>query len=99
MSLMTISAVSAEDNISQSQGDILKTPHQTFTDLNNTINGNDDEDVYLSDDIVFDNESDSDLRNGIVITRNVTVNGNGHTIDANNHTKIFKVTSNVVSLR
>ena len=33
--------------------------------------------------------------NGIVINRSITINGNGHTINANNQARIFNVTNYV----
>lgn len=66
---------------------------QSFYKLNETINGHDDEDIYLSEDYVF-YDNDSDFRNGIVIDRDVTIYGNGCTINGKNEARIFKVENN-----
>ncbi len=63
----------------------------TFTDLNNTINGNKNSTIYLSNDYKFNNDSDYNLDEGVKITRDLEIYGNGITIDANNMARIFNV--------
>ena len=65
----------------------------TFTDLNNDINGNNDDIVYLDRDYTYDNSTDFRLRNGTVISRAVTIEGNGHTLDGAHIGRIFNVTN------
>ena len=70
---------------------------KTFTDLNNDINGNDDAEIYLNHNYTFDPDFDANFRQGIEISREVTIWGNGHTIDAKSSAAIFSVTkSNVI---
>ena len=70
---------------------------KTFTDLNNAINGNSDSEVYLDNDYNYSSVSDSGFKSGITINRNMTVNGNGHTIDAKKSARIFQVNSSNVT--
>ena len=63
---------------------------KSFTNLNDTINGNSDDYISLDSDYNY-TDDDSDFQHGINITRDVTINGNGHTIDGNNAARIFQV--------
>ncbi|WP_461461547.1 hypothetical protein [Methanobrevibacter sp.] len=63
----------------------------TFTDLNTTINGNTNSTIYLNNNYKFKKDSDSKLENGIDIGRNLTIYGNGVTIDGNKMARIFNV--------
>ena len=89
--------LSNEDIIAADENeDTLKVNEQTFGDLNNTINGNSDHDIYLDSDYKY-SEEDSAFKDGIVIDRDLNVYGNGHTINGSNQARIFKINSgNVV---
>ena len=54
--------------------------------------------LNLSSDFVFDEKFDSDFVNGIVISRPITINGNGHVINANNLSRVFYINSTNVTL-
>lgn len=86
-------------DIDEIQNDELLTEGEakTFSDLNNAINGNSDSEVYLDSDYNYSSVSDSGFKSGITINRNVTVNGNGHTIDAKKSARIFQVNSSNVT--
>ena len=73
------------------------TVRSTFTDLNTTINGNSNSTIYLSnnDYYKYDTASDNELINGIIINRDLTIHGNGATIDGDKIARIFKVENNV----
>ena len=73
------------------------TVRSTFTDLNTTINGNNNSTIYLSnnDYYKYDTASDNELINGIIINRDLTIYGNGATIDGDKIARIFKVENNV----
>ena len=74
--LISISAVSAEGN---------------FTALQDEINLSTDS-IDINQDYVYDNGTDYELKKGIVLNKNdFTINGNGHTIDASNQSRIFDV--------
>ena len=79
-----------ELDLEQNNNDELK-----FTDLNTTINGNSDSTIYLSNNYKYNDDSDSDFKDGIYIDRNLTVYGNGVTIDGNLTARIFKVSTDV----
>ena len=66
----------------------------TFFDLNRTINNDTDAVISLDGDYKFNSTVDSAFVNGIVIDRNVTIEGNGHTIDGNNSARIFYANEN-----
>ena len=63
---------------------------KSFTNLNDAINGNSDDYISLDSDYNY-TDDDFDFQHGINITRDVTINGNGHTIDGNNAARIFQV--------
>ena len=82
---ISISAVSADDgNFTSLQTDIT------------TSTGS----IELTQDYVYDNTTDSELKNGIFIKENnFVVNGNGHTIDGSNQSRIFLITGSNVTLK
>lgn len=72
--------------------DFNQTGSNTFTDLNNEISKNSD--LNITSDYYFDDNTDSNYTKGIVINKNITINGNNHVIDArqgkNFHTQCIK---------
>ena len=70
----------------------------TFWYLNQTINGNTNDTITLDKDYAYNPVSDSAFTGGIEITRSVTINGNGHTIDAKGQARIFNVQGNNVTI-
>ncbi|MEE3489432.1 MAG: peptidoglycan-binding protein [Methanobrevibacter sp.] len=71
----------------------------TFWDLNKTINGNTNDTITLDNDYAYNQTTDSAFTNGIMITRPVTINGNGHTIDAKGKKSVFNVKANDVTIK
>ena len=65
----------------------------TFTKLNETINDNSNSTIYLTNNYKYNNISDSNFQEGISINRNLTIYGNGVTLDGNKMARIFKVTN------
>lgn len=69
----------------------------TFSELNKTINGAEStnngnvKEVQLNQSYKYNSSSDSAFQQGINITSNMTIDGNGNTIDANNESCIFNV--------
>ena len=82
------------DNQDKSRTDETTTDNEdplTFTDLNTTINSNTNSTIYLYNNYKFNKASDSKLENGIDIDRNLTIYGNGVTINGNKMARIFNV--------
>ena len=80
------------------QEDMLKDTPGTFEDLNNTVHDNSIPQggtVDLEKDFTF---SDSDISsvgiNGISISNDITIKGNGYTLNAANNASIFRITNN-----
>ncbi|MBR3155564.1 MAG: hypothetical protein IKF13_01955, partial [Methanobrevibacter sp.] len=80
------------------QEDMLKDTSGTFEDLNNTVHDNSIPQggtVDLEKDFTF---SDSDISsvgiNGISISNDITIKGNGYTLNAANNASIFRITNN-----
>ena len=69
---------------------------KTFTELYALISASEDADIYLNDDYVYDPDFDASYKNGTVITRAVTIHGNGHRIDGDKKARIFYITCNDV---
>ncbi len=63
----------------------------TFTDLNNTINDNSNSTITLSNNYKYNGDLDSELIDGISISRNLTIYGNGITIDGSGNARIFSL--------
>ena len=95
--LFAVSVVSAADSSTgdivgvTNNDDVLNTYEESFVQLNETINGGFDKEIYLNYDYKYSSE-DSSFKEGIVINRDVTVYGNGHTIDGSGEARIFHVT-------
>ncbi len=53
--------------------------------------------LNLERDYVYSSGIDT-ITEGILINKPLTINGNGHTIDANGKSRIFKVVSNGVTI-
>ena len=78
------------------ENEILTEGEQTFANLNTTINGNTDKDIYLNGNYKYSSGDDS-FKDGIIIDRDVNIYGNGHTINGSGEARIFKITGgNVV---
>ena len=71
----------------------------TFTDLNTTINGNNNSTIYLSNNYKYNSASDGKFKNGIPISRNLTIYGNGVTLDGSNMARIFNVTNTTFNVK
>ena len=81
----TISGLIWEDDI------FIPSPGM-FSDLNSMITNNDV--VNLSYNIVLDPYEVNLLKDGIVINKNVTINGNGYTINGTDLVRIFNIGNN-----
>ena len=79
----------AEDKATLSEG----TSTGTFTDLNNAINGNSDSTVTLNRNYTYNgvDNYDAAFKKGIVLNRPVTIDGQGHTLNGNNLSRIFYI--------
>ena len=67
-----------------------------FIDLNNEISQNDM--LNITSDYSFDSKIDANYTNGIVINKNIIINGNNHIIDGNGMARIFTINSSNVIL-
>ncbi len=76
---------------------ILLKNFYTFTDLQALINKADDK-LDLPNDFYYDPNVDSALKNGVVINKSITINGNGYTIDGKNLARMFVVKSEDVEI-
>jgi len=69
----------------------------TFTELQNEINTKNV--VTLDKDYVWDLSFNSGSVNGIVINKDVVIDGQNHTIDGNNMSRIFYITNGSVTIK
>ena len=86
------------DKESESKTDKITTDNDdelTFTALNTTINGNNNSTVYLSNNYKYNEDSDTNFQDGIIINRDLTIYGNGVTLDGSYLARIFKVENNI----
>ena len=107
--IMSVGAVCAADDISDeiisddgqdtleiTQNYIYTTGESSFSNLTDEIE-NAGTTLDLTKDYTFNNETDNNM--GILINKdNFVLNGNGHTIDGNNQSRIFNITANNVTL-
>lgn len=109
---ISLSAVCAADNISDDfsndKHDFLNTVQEdfssaessinTFSDLKNNISYSTDS-FEMKSNYVFNNATDIDCINGIVIDKNnFIIEGNGLTIDGNGQSRIFNITGTNITL-
>ena len=73
---------------------------RTFTDLNVLIqNASENSEIKLDKDYSYDKAFDSEVYGGIEINKPITIDGQGHKIDANNSSRIFYITHNNITLK
>ena len=108
--IISIGVVSAEetnitfedidDNLYANSGSYnVDKDFNSFSHLNTTINNESADTVKLLSNYKYD-ENDSSFKSGIIINKsNFVVDGQGHFIDCNNQSKIFKILGNNVSLK
>jgi len=89
--LMTLSTVSASEN-GTDESNVMDIPG--FNNLSDKINNTDDT-VTLDSDYEYKNGTDKE----IVISKPVTIDGSGHTIDAKKSSRIFNVTADNVVIK
>ena len=90
-----ITTEDSSDILETAQNDIYTASDDSFTNLTDEINSKDV--VDLTHDYKFNNETDD--KSGIVISKdNFVLNGNGHTIDGNNQSRIFAIGGKNVTL-
>lgn len=95
----TCNEIFMDENTSFSMADdecadnILSSSSNSFSDLNDSINNG--WTINLQSDYKYDSSRDFGFENGIVISRSITINGNGHTIDGNFQARIFNATTYV----
>ena len=92
-----------ENNNEQSKSETDKTTSEnedplSFSDLNTTINGDGNSTIYLSHNYTYNNATDSAFTSGIRISHDLTVYGNGVTIDGNKLARIFQVTDSSLNV-
>ena len=97
--IITLSAVSATEDLNQANENsdaILTDANGNFEELQNKIsNAEDNSTIELDSNYVYNDEEFSE---GIIINKNITINGNGHTIDGNYATRIFYINATNVFL-
>ena len=100
--IMSVGAVCASDIstdnqiIETSQKEVYATSEASFTNLTDEIE-NAGTSLTLTKDYTFNNATDNNL--GILISKNnFILNGNGHTIDGKNQSRIFNITGNNITL-
>ena len=81
------------------ENESLNGTSKTFTELNKKINSNNDSEIYLDSNYTFRRGTDGKYMCGIPINRDVTIYGNGYTLDGNNAARIFRVTNSTVTFK
>ena len=69
----------------------------SFTDLN-TLISNGGNYITLNKDYVYNTTTDTHYKNGITISKTITINGNGYTINGLNQAEAFNIRSNNVTI-
>ncbi len=80
---ISVSAVSADGNFTSLQ-----------TDIANSENS-----IDITQDYTYDEGADTDIDSGIIVNKtNFVINGNGHTLNGNNQTRIFHIIGENVTI-
>ena len=74
-------------------GNLITDTPKTMTELKDTIDSTQNVTIILNDDYSY-SDDDSDLKNGIEISKSITIDGQGHKIDGAGKMRIFQVTDN-----
>ena len=93
-----LTAIESYDSIvsDTDSGLLTANPDGTFTDLANEIAKAKDE-LNINRNYAY-SEDDSDYKQGILIDKKITINGNGYTINGNNQARAFYITADSVTL-
>ena len=97
MFTLSASVVSAADNNTENEmsiSDSTDTIAGSFSDLQTIIDDDTTGEINLTEDYTYSN---SDV--GVYINKTITINGNGHTIDANGASMVFNITGSGVILK
>ena len=90
-------------NMDKSSGEVVKDSNSVlnFSSLNETINSNSSSEIKLDNDYLYDDTTDSRFISlgGIVINRNLTIDGQGHTIDLAGKVRFLNVTRYSITLK
>ena len=71
-----------------------------FIDLYNDINGNSNSEITLDCNYTYYNiAADKEFKDGIPINRDLTIDGQGHTINGSDQARIFNINSGTVTLK
>ncbi len=77
----------------------VTTDGTTFTDLNELINGNTNATIALDKNYTYNPDIDSDFKNGVKISRTLTIIGNGYTIDGAGQARILDLQQGKTTLK
>lgn len=99
---VTISFVSAQDNATidsdNSEYETQLGDNKSFNDLNNEINGDlNKTEIILNDNYLYQKEDN--FTEGIIINRSLSIDGQGHVINANKLSRIFLINAKNVELK
>ena len=90
-------------NMDTSSGEVVKDSNSVlnFSSLNETINSNSSSEIKLDNDYLYDDTTDSRFISlgGIVVNRNLTIDGQGHTIDLGGKVRFLNVTRCSITLK
>ena len=96
-----ISSEISDDKLGATDSDILSA-EESFSSLQALINQNYGGVLNLNSDYMFDSSDSSedwDLNGPIMISNSITINGNGHYLDADSSNSIFSITGDNVILK
>ena len=94
-----VATVESSINVNDEINEVNEGETGSFADLNKTISESSDDTIYLEHDYKFVEDTDSDFKNGIKITKAITIDGQGFTIDGSNLSRAFYITVNNVTLK
>ena len=83
----------ANDLKNDMENEVLSASPKTFFELNKTINGNENE-IQLESNYTYDLITDGDFKDGIAINKDITIDGNGYTVDGDNACRLFSIGNN-----
>ena len=70
----------------------------SISELNETINGGSSSSITLTDDYTYNDGTDSGFTKGILVSRDLTIDGQGHTIDLGGQIRFLQSTTSGINL-
>ncbi|WP_407377399.1 right-handed parallel beta-helix repeat-containing protein, partial [Methanobrevibacter sp.] len=95
---LTLNEDSSQEVIAKENNNTVLQASKNYGALYQDIHGTQASEINLTTDYIYQSFWDSHMASGVPIKRNVTINGNGHTIDGYYHARIFEIADDSLNI-